>query len=248
VTGSPFSLADKRILVTGASSGIGRAIATVIATMGATVVASGRDTGRLAQTLAALPSRDHLSIALDLTDGEAPARIAADAGTLHGVVHAAGISALAPLRLARTDAFERLWKTNYLAPMLVTQALLKGGRIADGGSVVFIGSISAHIGVAGVAGYSGTKAALAASARCLALEVSKRRIRVNTVAPGIVETEMAAAGSEMLGETMERQRTDYPLGFGKPEDVAHLAAFLLSDASRWITGTSLVIDGGHTIG
>lgn len=245
---SAFSLAAKRILITGASSGIGRSIASVVAATGATVVASGRNSDRLAQTLAALPRGDHRSIAMDLTEGDAPARIAAEVGALHGVVHSAGISALAPLRLARPDAFERLWRTNYLAPMLVTQALLKAGRIADGGSIVFIGSISANIGVAGVGGYSGTKAALAASARCLAIEVSKRRIRVNTVAPGIVETEMAAAGSEMLGETMDRQRADYPLGFGRPEDVAHLAAFLLSDASRWITGTSIVIDGGHTIG
>ena len=132
--------------------------------------------------------------------------------------------------------------------MRLTQSLLKAGRIVGGGSIVFIGSISADIGVAGVSAYAGTKAALAASARCLAMEVSKRGIRVNTVAPGIVETEMAAAGADMLGDTMERQRADYPLGFGKPEDVAHLAAFLVSDAGRWITGTSVVIDGGRTIG
>ncbi len=216
--------------------------------MGAEVIATGRDAGRLAQTLALLAPGSHQSIAADLTEAEAPARIAMEVGELHGVVHSAGVSALAPLRLATPESFERLWKVNYLVPLRLTQSLLKAGRIVGGGSIVFIGSISADIGVAGVSAYAGTKAALAASARCLAMEVSKRGIRVNTVAPGIVETEMAAAGADMLGDTMERQRADYPLGFGKPEDVAHLAAFLVSDAGRWITGTSVVIDGGRTIG
>ncbi|MCC6378081.1 MAG: SDR family oxidoreductase [Burkholderiales bacterium] len=248
MNGVPFSLDGKRVLVTGASSGIGRATAIALAGSGAELVITGRDSTRLNQTLAAIGGAPHATLVVDLTESDAPATIEEGAGALNGVVHSAGVSALAPLRLASPDMFDRLWAVNYRAPMLVTQALLKRGRIADGGSIVFIGSISAHIGVAGVAAYAGTKAALAASARCLAMEVAKRRIRVNTIAPGIVETEMAAAGSAMLGDTVERQRADYPLGFGKPEDVANLAAFLLSDASRWITGTSLVIDGGHTIG
>jgi NAD(P)-dependent dehydrogenase (short-subunit alcohol dehydrogenase family) len=248
VNSSPFSLIGKRILITGESSGIGRAAAMMCAHMGADLVVTGRNKERLEQTLALMNPANHATIVADITDPNSPTRISKEAGPLNGVVHSAGVSALAPLRLATAESFDRLWRTNYLAPMQVTQALLKIGGIRDGGSVVFVGSISAHIGVAGVGAYAGTKAALAASARCLAMEISKRGIRANTVAPGIVETEMTAAGSNMLGETMERQRGSYPLGFGKPEDIANLVAFLLSDASRWITGTSVVIDGGHTVG
>jgi NAD(P)-dependent dehydrogenase (short-subunit alcohol dehydrogenase family) len=130
--------------------------------------------------------------------------------------------------------------------MLLTQALLKRSLIAPEGSLVFVASIAAHIGVPGVAAYSGTKAALIAMVRCLAMEVVKRRIRANCLSPALVDTPLLEATATMVG-SMEEERKNYPLGFGKPDDVANAAVFLLSDASRWITGTTIVMDGGLTI-
>ena len=128
----------------------------------------------------------------------------------------------------------------------MTQALLKRNLVAADGSIVFIASIAAHIGVPGVAAYSGTKAALIAMMRCLAMEVVKRRIRANCLSPALVETPLLDATAALLG-SLDEERKNYPLGFGKPDDVANAAVFLLSAASRWITGTTIVMDGGLTI-
>jgi NAD(P)-dependent dehydrogenase (short-subunit alcohol dehydrogenase family) len=126
--------------------------------------------------------------------------------------------------------------------------LLKKQKIQDASSVLFISSIAAHIGVAGVAGYSGSKAALLAMMRCLAMEVVKRKIRVNCLSPSLVETPLFEAMELQSGtSSMEQKRKDHPLGFGKPEDIANASIFFLSEASRWITGTTLVMDGGLTI-
>jgi NAD(P)-dependent dehydrogenase (short-subunit alcohol dehydrogenase family) len=132
--------------------------------------------------------------------------------------------------------------------MLLTQEILKRNLVSPEGSIVFLASIAAHIGVPGVAMYSGTKAALLAMSRCLAMEVVKRKIRVNCLSPALVETPIFDAMIELSGDaSMEQQRSNYPLGFGKPEDVANAVIFLLSNASRWITGTTIVMDGGLTI-
>jgi NAD(P)-dependent dehydrogenase (short-subunit alcohol dehydrogenase family) len=168
-------------------------------------------------------------------------------GKIDGVVHSAGISMLAPLRLASRKHIEDQLRTNTVGPMLLTQQLLLRNAINAGGSIVFISSISAHIGVHGVSAYGGSKAALEGMARSLSTEVAKKKIRVNCLAPGLVETPMLEAARSTTGgldETLAR----YPLGFGLPEDVAHAAIFFLSQASRWITGTTLVLDGGHTVG
>ncbi|HCL4103340.1 TPA: SDR family oxidoreductase, partial [Pseudomonas aeruginosa] len=135
---------------------------------------------------------------------------------------------------------------NVDSPMLLTQALLKRNLVAPGGSILFIASIAAHIGVAGVGAYSGTKAALIAMSRCLAMEVVKRNIRVNCLSPSLVETPLLDAATQTVG-SMDGQRSNHPMGFGKPEDIANAAIFMLSDASRWVTGTTLVMDGGLTI-
>jgi NAD(P)-dependent dehydrogenase (short-subunit alcohol dehydrogenase family) len=130
--------------------------------------------------------------------------------------------------------------------MLLTQGLLKKQKIQDGGSILFISSIAAHIGVAGVAGYSGSKAALIAMMRCLAMEVVKRKIRVNCLSPALVQSPLLTATDKLVG-SMETEENYYPLGFGEPVDVANASIFFLSEASRWITGTTLVMDGGLTI-
>jgi NAD(P)-dependent dehydrogenase (short-subunit alcohol dehydrogenase family) len=247
---NPFSLADRRILVTGATSGLGHAIALSCARMGAEVIGVGRDETRLAQTqeaLAAISARDHRAFRSDLTRAaDRDALIAELGGPVHGVVHSAGISRLSPVRMMTEQHLREVQAINVDAPMLLTQGLLKRNLVAADGSIVFIASIAAHIGVAGVAAYSGTKAALIAMTRCLAMEVVKRRIRANCLSPALVETPLLEATATMVG-SMDEERKAYPLGFGKPDDVANATVFLLSGASRWITGTTIVMDGGLTI-
>lgn len=248
---APFSLAEKRILVTGSTSGLGRVIAQTCARMGAEVICTGRDAERLAQTLAELQTispRQHLAVQSDLTQltGREAVVAAVGSAALNGVVHSAGISRLSPVRMLTEQHLREVQSINVDAPMLLTQSLLKRNLIAADGSMVFIASIAAHIGVPGVAAYSGTKAALLAMVRCLAMEVVKRRIRANCLSPALVETPLLDATAAIVG-SMEQERNNYPLGFGKPEDVANAAVFFLSDASRWITGTTLVMDGGLTI-
>ncbi|MBN9424875.1 MAG: SDR family oxidoreductase [Burkholderiales bacterium] len=247
---NPFSLDGKRVLVTGATSGLGRAIAISCARIGAEVIGVGRDAQRLSDTeqaLAAASSRPHRMLRADLTQpADRDALVAALGGPIDGVVHSAGISRLAPVRMMTADHLREVQSINVEAPTLLTQALLRRNGIAAGGSIVFLASIAAHIGVAGVGAYSASKAALIALTRCLAMEVVKRRIRANCLSPALVETPLLDATAEVVG-SLEEERKHYPLGFGKPDDVANAAIFLLSDASRWITGTTLVMDGGLTI-
>jgi NAD(P)-dependent dehydrogenase (short-subunit alcohol dehydrogenase family) len=246
VSPTPFHLDGQTILVTGASSGLGRQIALTCSAMGATVVITGRDRERLAQTEGALKGEGHRAVAADLVDPQAIHRLADECGTLNGVVHCAGISRLAPIRMAKPEHVSEVWKINYEAPVLLTQRLLAKNQIAADGSILFMSSIAAFIGVAGVGVYSGSKAALIATMRCLAMEVVRRKIRVNCLAPALVETPLLEATEKMV-TSIETTQAAYPLGFGKPEDVANAAVFFLSRASRWITGTTLVMDGGLTI-
>lgn len=247
---NPFSLAGKRILITGASSGLGQAIAWSCAKMGAQIIATGRNEQRLEQTLLALRkiSDGHSSVIAELTSQAGrDAVLEALDGDIDGLVHSAGISVLCPTRMMSEGHLRQLYSINVDAPMLLTQGLLKRNRIAQEGSILFIASIAAHIGVPGVGAYSGTKAALMAMARCLAMEVAKRRIRVNCLSPALVETPLLEETARMPG-SLEQRRGDYPLGFfGSPDDIANAALFMLSPASRWVTGTTLVMDGGLTV-
>lgn len=246
-TSSAFHLHGKTVLVTGASSGIGRQIAISCAQAGAQVIATGRDLERLSLTLDALPGSGHLAKPMDLCDEAAIKYMVTTLGKIDGVVHAAGIALLAPLRLVTRGHVESQLAANLIGPMQLTQHLLLKNNIQQGGSIVFISSISAHIGVHGVSSYAASKGALEAMARSLSMEVSKRGMRVNCLAPGMVQSPMLDAARNTTGgleETIKR----YPLGLGLPEDVANAAIFFLSSASRWITGTTLIIDGGHTVG
>jgi len=244
---SPFSLKGKRILVTGASSGIGRAIAIGCSHMSADIVVTGRDELRLFETMESLHQGQHQMVMADLTnENEREKLINELSQPIDGCVHSAGISKLSPFRMMTEDHLMEIMSINVVAPMLLTQALLKKQKVQNNGSILFMASIAAHIGVPGVGGYSGSKAAVIGMMRCLALEVVKRKIRVNCLVPALVETPMLEAPSLMPGY-LDEERKAYPLGFGRPEDVANAAVFLLSDASRWITGTSLVLDGGLTI-
>ncbi len=243
---NPFSLQGKRVLVTGASSGIGRQVAISFSRAGADVVLSARNRERLAQTLAALAPGSHQVIPADLTIEDQRHHLADSVGPIHGVVHSSGQSGLSPIRLATEKHLRSLFALNYDAPILLTQRLLAKKQVNQDGSILFIASIAAHIGVAGVGVYSATKSALLATVRCLALEVVKNRIRVNCVSPALVQSPMLDLMAQNV--SLEEKSQDYPLGLGTVDDVANAAIYFISDASRWVTGTTLVMDGGLTIG
>ena len=243
---SPFGLHERTVLVTGASSGIGRQIALSCAKAGATLVLTGRNDERLQALLDELGGAPHRMLVADLNDEAQVDALSTGAGKIDGLVHSAGIAALAPLRMASREHIEGQLATNLIAPMLLTRALLARQAVRSGGSIVFISSVSAHVGVRGVSAYSASKAAVEGMARSLSIELAPRSIRVNCLAPGLVQTPLldaAVATTGNLDETFGR----YPLGIGQPEDVANAAIFFLSRASRWITGTALVLDGGHTV-
>lgn len=240
ISNNPFHLRDKTILVTGASSGIGREVAIQCAQVGARLVISGRDAARLDETLVALPGNDHRSVVADLTDQKQLYALVEQAGQIDGVVHGAGIRGLSPVRMISESFLNNILSTNFNAPVLLTQRLLYQKSLRDGSSIVFMSSLAAHTGTVGVGSYSASKAALIGLMRCLALEVAKRGIRANALSPGLVNTPMTNHAREWLDE----QDKIYPLGVGRPEDVAYAAIYFLSDASRKITGTSFNLDGG----
>lgn len=242
----PFSLAGKRILVTGASSGIGSATAIACAQMGAQLVITGRNAERLSRTLVALDGDGHQQVMADLAEQADIDRLVGAAGVVDGVVHAAGISKLAPFRLVSRKQLDDTFVTNVFAPMLLTQALLAKRRVARGGSILFLSAVASHIGPVASSVYSASKAALLGAMRTLALEVAKQGIRANCMAPGYVRTPMLD-GLTRGGGSIDEHTQLAPLGLGEPEDVARAAVFFLADASRWITRNYFIVDGGLTV-
>ncbi|WP_426190418.1 SDR family NAD(P)-dependent oxidoreductase [Massilia sp. DWR3-1-1] len=240
MTDHPFHLRDKRILVTGASSGIGRAIAIECARAGATVIASARDVQRLADTMAAMGEGEHISMCADLADAGQMAALVARAGAIDGVVHAAGIQGLTPMRMMRQSFLDQVIGTNFMAPAMLTQKLLAAKSLRNGASIVFLSSIAAHTGTVGVGAYSSSKGAIEGLMRVLALETAPRAMRVNALAPGLIDTPLVNGDRAFL----EEKGKAYPLGLGQPEDVAYAAIYLLCDASRKVSGISLHLDGG----
>ncbi len=253
ISENPFSLAGKRILVTGASSGIGSAIAIGAARMGAEIIGVGRNSERLNNLLTnllAISDKAHSVISADLVDSESSQIIQKKLNVpINGLVHAAGISRLAPIRQITLKHIREVNSINLEAPLLLTQSLLSKSLIHKNGSILFISSIAAHIGVSGVGMYSASKAGLIAAMRCLALEVVKHKIRANCLSPALVQTPLLEATKNLIGhDSLSTQQANYPLGFGHPDDIANASIYFLSDASRWVTGTTLVMDGGLTIG
>lgn len=244
---SPFSLQGKTILVTGASSGLGRQIAISSAAQGARVVITGRDAGRLQATFDSLAGAGHVQLCAELTSAEERERLVQCVSALDGVVHCAGKQMLSPLRQLSESLMTEMYNVNFLAPVMLTQRLLQKNVIAQQASIVFLLSTAAHIGTRGVGPYSAMKSALLGIIRCLALEQAKRKVRVNGISPSVVLTPMWVGGGEDQAEHRKAQEARHPLGLGTPEDVANAALYLLSDASRWVTGTTLVMDGGVVV-
>jgi NAD(P)-dependent dehydrogenase (short-subunit alcohol dehydrogenase family) len=244
---SPFDLSGRHILITGGSSGIGRAAAVLCAQQGATVTLGGRDEERLQQSLSLLDGEGHDLMCCDLTHPDKVKDCVAQLTPLDGVVHAAGVQLICPTRNITDEAAQMVFDTNYHAAVRLTTDLLAQKKIRRGASLVFISSVAAgRYAEMGNAIYSSSKAALASYARVLALELSHRSIRVNTVSPAMVRTPMVGQ-FELTPEQLASDEQKYPLGYGRPEDVAATVAFLLSDGARWMTGSDLLIDGGLTL-
>jgi NAD(P)-dependent dehydrogenase (short-subunit alcohol dehydrogenase family) len=247
MTYNPFTLIGKTVLITGASSGIGRATAIECAKMGATCVLCGRNEQRLQETIQALEGANHIVIAADLLTDEGIQAIVNQTPKLDGVVCNAGINLMSPLYFLKSDEMNTVFQTNVLAPMNLMNALLRKKNIKNQASLVFLSSIDALNPDAGSSAYAASKAALTSFMRSCAKELAPRKIRSNAVQPGLVETGMMHNGF-VSEEDLEKNKEHYLLKrFAKPEEIAWSIVYLLSEASSFMTGSIVTIDGGATI-
>ena len=245
---NPFALNEKTILVTGASSGIGRSIAIECSRMGANVIITARNEERLNETLELMIGDTHKSYIADLSSEIEIANLVTELPQLDGIVHCAGMTIPKPFQFYSKENIDTVMGVNFEAPVYVTQALLKQKKIRKQSSIVFISSISG-VWISSVGGsfYSASKGAIKGLVKGLAIEYASKGIRVNSVNPGMIDTHIFSDGTiteEQLVEDSKR----YPLKrYGKPEEVAYAVIYLLSNASAWITGSNLLIDGGYTL-
>jgi len=245
---NPYSLVGKTILITGASSGIGKATAIECSKMGAKVVVTGRNEERLNQTLSQLEGLGHLAIIADLASEEGVTTLVDQCPQLDGLVNNAGSTIMVPTQFITRDKLLQVLEVNTISPILLTQRLLKNKKLGKGASVVFTDSISGvNIASPGNVLYSTSKAAISGFVKNAALDLSVKNIRVNAVCPGMIDTHILDNGS-VTSEDVEADMKKYPLKrYGRPEEVAYAIIFFLSDASGFTTGANLVIDGGFTL-
>ena len=251
---NPFTIENKTILVTGATSGIGRATAILCSQMGARVIAVGRDKTRLEELQSEVRGlevrglEENLYISADLTDAEQVKSLIEQSPAIDGVANCAGIANMNPFQFVTKEEMQRVMDVNCFGPVMLVNQLLKAKKLRKGSSVVFISSVDGpKIVHAGNSVYSASKSALVGMARNMAIDLASKKIRVNCVLPGTTNTPMARTGSateEMLAETAKQ----LPMKrFAEPEEIANAIVFLLSDAASYITGTELTVDGGTTI-
>lgn len=248
MTYNPFSLEGKTILVTGASSGIGRAAAIESSKMGAKVIVTARNEERLSQTMQLLEGEGHQMILCDLSNDRDIDNLVATLPEIQGLINNAGFTRILPIQFISSDDINNIFKVNTIAPMLLLQKLLKKKKIKKGASVVFTSSM-AGLGFSSVGNsmYTASKGAISAFIRCAALELAPKNIRVNAVCPAMVDTGILESGT-ITAEQLEKDMKNYPLErYGRPNDIAWAMIYLLSDASSWITGDNLIIDGGLTL-
>lgn len=246
-----FSLEDKNIIITGASSGIGRACAVRCSECGARVVAVGRSLERLAETEDRLTGNGHLLISADVSEMDSIKDVVQEAyttlGPIDGFIHSAGVSFHKPLHLMSYDDYYKMYAVNVLAAFEFCKQISRKGIYQEGTSLVLIASVMASVGAILKVGYCSSKGALVSGMRAMALELARKRIRVNTISPGVVETEMVKRNYAKADDsTLSNVLSNQAFGIGQPEDVANACIFLLSRASKFITGTDLLVDGGYT--
>lgn len=248
--GNIGDLTDKRVLVTGASSGIGRATAILISELGGKVIAVGREESTLKKTMDQLTGEGHQLNVFDLAEAELIPKWMqeiASQGRLDGLVHMAGIHGAKPLRVSDVDFVNNLMAINVGSAMQLARGFRHKKVRAATSSIVFASSIAAMIGEPGISAYSATKGAIISISQSLASELCGEGIRVNCISPSFVKTEFTKEFfSNLTSDQLAALESKHPLGFGEPEDVAPLIAFLISDSSRWMTGSNVVIDGGYS--
>lgn len=249
-----FGLAGKTILVTGASSGIGRECALTLSGLGAHLILIGRNRERLMDAYRNLSGEGHIYFSQDITHYDKLAGVIADSveklGRISGFIHAAGKEITLPLRSMKPGYYEDLMAINVIAGFELARIISRKNNFdSEGASFVFIASVLAKLGTAGKIGYSASKGALIPGVKAMALELASKRIRVNCILPGVVETKMVREMFRKLPAEAKATISDrHPLGLGTPEDIACLCTFLLSKGARWITGADLVVDGGYSAG
>lgn len=248
---NPMDMSGRLVLVTGASSGIGRETAVLLSRLGARLILIARDQGRLDETLATLEGGHHVAETIDLTDvGQIPGRIVELGqrhGKLSGLVHAAGVHLMQPLKLMEPEEFQRVLTINVVAAAQLVKGFRHRSVVANPASVVLLSSVLGLVGQPSISAYGASKGAVAAMTKSLALELARENIRLNCIAPSMVRTPMTDRIFQSLGgELSAGIEKMHPLGLGLPLDIAYAIAFLLAETGRWITGTTLVVDGGYT--
>nr|WP_278646956.1 SDR family oxidoreductase [Pandoraea pnomenusa] len=247
------ALSGQTFLVTGASSGIGRATAQMLAACGARIVAMGRDEARTQECVNSLGTRaEHRAVVVAFADADAAAQqvkeAAVAAGGVDGIFHAAGLELILPIKMTKQASLDKLFAASVNTAFGIARAMAMKDVIRDGGSLVLMSSAAGLRGQAGMTAYSASKAAIDGLARSLAVELAPRKIRVNSVASGAVETAMhGRLASSLPPAAMQAYEEKHLLGFGTTDDLANAVTFLLSPAARWITGTTMVVDGGFTV-
>jgi NAD(P)-dependent dehydrogenase (short-subunit alcohol dehydrogenase family) len=241
---NPFSLEGKTILVTGASSGIGRGIAIICSKMRAKVIINGRNTEKLQETLFLMEEDEHQIIVADLTDEDTIKKRVENLPKLDGLVHCAGMGQRIPCKDLQSEDITKVMGTNFMAPVMLQAELLRLKKINKGASIVFVASLASWTPSFGNSVYSASKGAIISYANCLAIELAPRKIRVNCISPAMVWTDLILKDG-IEEEQLKEDENKYPLKrYGQPEDIAYLAVYMLSDASSWMTGSNIKISGG----
>lgn len=245
---NPFSLKGKTILVTGASSGIGRVTAIECSKMGANVIITARNEERLKETLHSMSGGGHSMIICDLSKTDDLQGLIDMVPEIQGLVNNAGFTKLAPIQFIKEEDFTNIVKVNTFAPIFLFQKLLKNKKIKNNASVVFTGSMAGlGFSTVGNAMYTASKGAISAYIRTAALELASKNIRINAVCPSMIDTGILASGT-ISQDQLQEDLKNYPLGrYGRPEEIAWSIIYLLSDASSFTTGLNLQIDGGVTL-
>lgn len=241
---NPFTLEGKTVLVTGASSGIGRSIAIWCSKVGATVIINGRNEQKLSETFSCMEGKDHLISVGDLTISKGLKDLVDTLPKLDGVVHCAGLGQRILCKMATENDVDSVMNVNFKGPVLLQSELLQQKKINKNASIVFIASIASWSPSIGNSFYSASKGAIISYANCLSLELAPRGIRVNCISPAMVWTDLIL-NDGVSEEKLKEDEDNYPLKrYGKPEDIAYLAIYMLSDASSWMTGSNVAITGG----
>lgn len=251
---NPMDLSGKRILVTGATGGIGLETSVQLSKLGAAVVICGRNKEKLHRVYEMLEGEGHSEYIVDLDDIDSIEEIVKtmihECGSFQGFVHCAGIAPMRPLKMTKKENMISVMNTNLFSFIEIVRCITKKGAFEDGGSIVAISSTASIQGKQSKAAYSASKAALDGAVRCLVCDLKKKKIRVNSVMPCWVNTRMYKGYIERYPDTFEVQeiKEKQYMGVTEPIEVANIAAFLLSDAAKTITGTSILIDGGMSQG